>query len=182
MGIFDIFRRKKDESYYHGEKEIISQHKFSTIEEIIEFMFQNQSELNIILYNKASDEEVELFEQSKIHLPDDIKQFYKFCNGFYSNEDMFRIIPLNEIIDNGDDEYLKNKTSFHIGEYMIYCDLWTIDINPNNKNDYIIYQNTGERIIILTKSFVEFLECYINRGVYEGLYNWAEIKKPKSGL
>jgi hypothetical protein len=175
MGLFDIFRRKRDDSYY-GEKKIISHHKFSTIEEIIEFMFQYQSELGTEFYDKATDVEIELFEQSKMHLPDDIKQFYKFCNGFYANEDMFRIIPLQEIIDNGEDDYLLNKNSFHIGEYMIYSDMWSIDINPNDRNDYTIYQNT-DKTIILTKSIVEFLEKYINGGVYEGLYGWAEVKK-----
>ncbi len=139
-------------------------------------MFQHQSELRITLYDKATDGEIKLFEQSKMYLPDDIKQFYKFCNRFYSNEDMFRIIPLQEIIDNGEDEYLLNKTSFHIGEYMIYCDMWTIDINPNDRNDYTIYQKI-DKPIILTKSFAEFLEKFINGGVYEGLYSYAEVKK-----
>jgi SMI1 / KNR4 family (SUKH-1) len=177
MWLFDIFRKKRDDSYYYGSKKIISHHKFSTIEEIIDFLFQNQTELGVELYNKATDDEIKVFEQSKVHLPDDIKKFYKFCNGFYANDDMFRLIPLEEIVENAEDGYISNKNSFYIGEYMIYSGTWSININPNDKNDYTIFEDLTDERNVLTKSFVEFLEKYINGGVYEGLYVWIEENK-----
>lgn len=139
--------------------------------EILSTIDNNKVELGITLYDKATDEEIANFEESKMNLPDDFKTFYKFCNGFYSEEDMFRIIPLSEILSNGRDSYLENENSFHFAEYMIYCDMWTISVDPNNKEKYSIYNKT-EDVVTLTSSFAEFLDKFLTGGVFEGLYDW----------
>ncbi|MHB8207209.1 SMI1/KNR4 family protein [Mucilaginibacter sp.] len=42
--------------------------------------------------------QIENFEKElNLILPDEIKQFYKFSNGFESAEDIFRIIDFEEI-------------------------------------------------------------------------------------
>ena len=146
-----------------------------SIHDLLTFINENKNRLGFTLNKKASDAEIEQFEKNKIHLPDDLKTFYKFCNGFETNEYLFRLIPLNEIISNG----FKNKTSFDIAEYLIYSDVWTIDINQNNKNDYQIY-NKADDIVILTNSFTEFLVRFINRGLFEGLCYWREEIKSNS--
>jgi hypothetical protein len=147
-----------------------------TIEHIISKIQKNKDNLKITVYPKASVEEIYSFEQTmNIKLPDDIKTFYKFCNGFESNEDLFRIIPLNEIIDNtktDKENYLEKKGDFHIAEYMIYCDMWSLTVDEAT-NEYSIYNKTTT-IVTLTNNFSEFLDRFLNEGVFEGLYNWRE--------
>jgi hypothetical protein len=147
-----------------------------SINEIVEKLKRNYKELGITLYNPATLEIIAALENAKgIKLPDEIKTFYKFCNGFESEEDMFRIIPIEEIIDNIKDRetYMTNPKDLHFAEYMIYCDMWTLNINPLDNNDYKIY-NMTETVVTLTTSFTEFLEVFLNKGVFEGLYNWRE--------
>lgn len=61
---------------------------------------------------------------------------------------------------------------FHIAEYLVYCDMWTIHINPENPNDYRIY--TGDPVMKLTNSFSDFLNVFLEGGVFAGLYAWKE--------
>lgn len=94
-------------------------------------MQQDKLSLGIKLYDRASATDIALFESTMgIRLPADIRYFYQSFNGFESNEDMFRIIPLDEIMENnGQDINLKGEKDFHIAEYMIYSDMWTVAIN-----------------------------------------------------
>jgi hypothetical protein len=147
-----------------------------SINDIIEKLKSNYKEFGITLYNPATLEIIAALENAKgIKLPDEIITFYKFCNGFESEEDMFRIIPLEEIIENIRDRetYMTNPKDFHFAEYMVYCDMWTLNINPQDKNDYKIY-NMTETVINLTSSFTDFLEVFLNKGVFEGLYDWRK--------
>ncbi len=144
-----------------------------TIADIINTIKTNHEEFGITLYDEATDFDIAEFEKNKLVLPQDIKAFYKFSNGFYSKEDMFRIIPLDEVISNGCDNYIEGEYAFHIAEYMIYCDMWTLSINPKDKNVYTIYNKTNE-LVILTNSFAEFLERFLSGGVFKGLYDWRE--------
>jgi len=140
-----------------------------TIEEIIQTIGERKDELGITLYAPASSIEIKAFEESlKIILPEDVKQFYKFSNGFESAEDIFRIIDLEEILDQKK-KYKPNQ--FYIAEYMVYCDMWEIDIDPII-NNYSI--QSGETI--LTNSFAEFLVRFLTGGVFEsnGLYDWKD--------
>jgi hypothetical protein len=114
-----------------------------------------------------------------IKLPDDIREFYEFSNGFTSEEDVFSIIPLEEIIDS---YYWRGKFKFYIAEYLTYCDMWNLEISAKNHNDYqlSVIVNDGSKVV-LTKSFSEFLERFLRAGVFEkgGLYDWAQELKPK---
>ena len=59
---------------------------------------------------------------------------------------------------------------------MIYSDRWTVEINPNDVDNYKIY-NKADHIVYLTNSLAEFLCVFINKGIYEGLYEWREKKQ-----
>ncbi|MGB8191157.1 MAG: SMI1/KNR4 family protein [Chitinophagaceae bacterium] len=146
-----------------------------TITDIITKIQHNKTEFGITLYDKASSKDITDFEEViGVKLPDDIKTFYSFCNGFESAEDSFRIIPLDEIIYNsGRDNHVVNKKDFYIAEYMVYCDMWTLSVNPQNSNGYTIY-NMVENAVVLTDSFAAFLDVFLNGGVFEGLYDWRE--------
>ena len=140
-----------------------------TIGEIISLIELNKAEYGITLYPPASPSALIEFENRlKIKLPDDIAEFYRFANGFESGEDMFRIIPLDEILRNAD-RYDDN--AFYIAEYMTYCDMWEIVIDPVNSR-YKIQDSSSKTV--LTNSFSDFLGHFLQGGVFEdnGLYDW----------
>lgn len=146
-----------------------------TIEDLIAHFQENQEALGIMLNAEASDAEIEAFEKEmKVKLPEEVKTFYKFCNGFESEDFIFRIIPLEEIVKNAKDPdtYLDKPWDFHFAEYMIYSDMWTISIEYDG-NAYSIYNKT-DNVVVLTNSFSEFLHRFLTGGVFDGLYRWIE--------
>jgi len=147
----------------------------STITNCIERIKTEQKALGITLFVPASTAEIQNFENIMgVKLPADLVKFYSFSNGFESEEDLFRIIPLDEIYNFKDsDTGTVGPNDFHIAEYMTYCDSWTININAANSEDYKIY-NMAENVITLTNSFPEFLDTFLKDGVFGGLYNWRE--------
>jgi hypothetical protein len=146
-----------------------------TIDSVIDFLRQHLDETDITLNQGASDESIELFEKSTgIVLPNDVKQFYRFANGFESEEDLFNIVPLEYLVHD-------RTGNIYLAEYLVYCDMWHLEINPANVNDYLItvMSSKSERII-LTNSFAEFLTRFLKGGVFgnNGLYVWGdEINK-----
>jgi len=144
--------------------------------DVLYFIKDNSTLVGIELNKPATENEIDFFENNKIKLPQDFKNLYKFINGFETVEDLFRLIPLNEITDNGIDNYCISDTSFHFTEYVIYCDMWTVEINPNDIESYKIY-NKADNVVYLTNSLAEFLCVFINKGIYKGLYEWREKKQ-----
>jgi hypothetical protein len=141
------------------------------INDIIEKLSTRLSSYDITLYPPASETDLIDFEHRlNCPLPDDIKTLYLFCNGFESAEDLFRIIPLDEIVD---DLARYKPNCFAFAEYLVYCDTWEIEINPSNYNEYWI-SNLGKDFRLLTKSLAEFLDRFLAKGVFEegGLYTW----------
>ena len=148
----------------------------TTLIDVLTFIKENTSLVGIELNKPATKSEIDFFENSKIKLPKDFKTLYNFSNGFETDEDLFRLIPLNEIIDNGNDDYCISETSFHFTEYMIYSDMWTVEINLNDIENYKVY-NKADNIVYLTNSLAEFLCVFINKGIYDGLYQWREDRQ-----
>jgi hypothetical protein len=106
-----------------------------------------------------------------ITLPDDFKTFYRFSDGFETIEDIFNMIPLAEIIKN---KKSKKNDTFYIAEYMVYSDMWELEINPDDSNDYTIIGYSNDNKLALTKSLAEFIERFLKGGVFDsgGLYDW----------
>ncbi len=66
---------------------------------------------------------------------------------------------------------------FYIAEYLIYCDMWTMEIELNQPSRYKIMGGTdGSAPTVLTHSFTEFLTRFLIGGVFDdgGLYKWRE--------
>jgi hypothetical protein len=153
------------------------------ISDIINFLKNDLDKTDITLNQGASDALVSKIERFyNITLPDDIKDFYKFSNGFLSEEDTFYITPLEEIIDFSS---LRNNKKFYIAEYLTYCDMWRLEVNPKAHNHYTIsciYRDGIETT--LTKSFAEFLTHFLKGGVFEkdGLYDWHDEIRLTKGL
>ena len=169
-----------------------------SITDIITRIQQEKEVFGILLYGGASEADLEAFEKAKsVKLPEDIKLFYRFCNGFMSDEDCFRMIPLQEKVANGHDNYLVKEQDFHIAEFLIYCDIWTLSIDKDSRKYYIYGDNTMpnapppenafadgtmNELITLTASFAEFLDRFLTGGVYDGLYKWRhEIRRIPNG-
>jgi SMI1 / KNR4 family (SUKH-1) len=140
----------------------------------VNYLRENISETDITLYAGAREELIAQFEEvTKIRLPDDIKEFYRFSNGFESEDDMFRIIPLDEIVEHKD----YSLRVFTIAEYLSFCDSWEIEINLSNVNSYLLSE--GSFGTVLTNSFSDFLFKFFEGGVFKkgGLYDWHEEMK-----
>jgi hypothetical protein len=146
------------------------------IADIIEYIKTNLSQTDITHLHKGASEAL-IRQVEKVHnitLPEDIKQFYRFSNGFETAEDLFNLIPLNEIIESKSDY---NYQHLYMAEYMIYSDMWALEIDCNNYNDYWIYNiNQYNEKIVLTNSLSEFLKRFLDGGVFgaNGLYKWGE--------
>ena len=154
-----------------------------TMIEIFNRIKADKIKLGITLFAPASLSDISKFEKARnTKLPDDIKTFYSLTNGFESDEDLFRIIPLQEIVENMKDRdtYTENKGDFHIAEYLIYSDMWTLRVNASNPNQYEIY-NKAESVVVLTNLFSEFLTVFLDKGVFEGLYSWRKniVNRPE---
>jgi hypothetical protein len=131
---------------------------------------------DITLYSAATKQLIENFEAKfDLMLPPDFKQFYSFSNGFESAEDMFRLIPLEELMDDWRAKGM-NKGQFYFCEYLIYCDMWGVNFGVNKQSGYsIFYPASDDRRLFMTDSLVEFLDCFLKAGVYgkDGLYDWS---------
>ncbi|MBC3539322.1 SMI1/KNR4 family protein [Rufibacter sediminis] len=141
-------------------------------------------ELGIVFNKPATEEEIFKLEESVSQkLPNEILEFYSLCNGFESDDFLFRAIPISEIL-----EYKAEleTSSFYFSEYMIYSDSWTIQLK-SEKEYYIVNGNHDtEEEVILTQSLYEFIEKYLTEeGIFgdNGLYSWfEEIKKEKNNF
>ncbi|QKJ32688.1 SMI1/KNR4 family protein [Mucilaginibacter mali] len=145
------------------------------IDEIINYLRENHTEISIELKPGASAELIMQVEEIyKLKLPDDVRKFYEFTNGFELLDDhIFNIISLEDIIDN---KTQYNDAYINIAEYLIYSDVWSLIIDPADHNNYQITNSdhTNNKEITLTKSLADFLHHFIIGGLFEkeGLYHW----------
>ena len=141
-------------------------------------------ELEIELNSPATAQEIESLETAvNQKLPPELLDFYSFCNGFETNDTLFRVIPISEIISY---KHELATSWFYFAEYMIYSDDWKVKLQGSEQ--YIITNdnhNSGT-LITLTDSISEFLERYLTGGgVFgeNGLYKWFdEINENKKNF
>lgn len=152
-----------------------------SIANVIEYLRDHIDHTDITLHKGVSESLISEFERAlRVTLPDDIKQFYKFSNGFESVEDIFNIVTLEELIDSNS---RVGERHLYIAEYMIYSDMWELEMSPINHHDYKIFNmDHNEDKIVLTNSFAEFIQRFLNGGVFNpgGLYKWNDEIKLKS--
>lgn len=109
-------------------------------------------------------------------LPAEIRSFYAYCNGFDTEDWIFNVLSIEQIL------YYKSEleiSEFYFAEYMIYSDDWRIKIE--NSDAYFITNGNHKenQQLVLTNSIFEFFEVYLNSdGVLSenGLYKWFEEK------
>ena len=141
---------------------------------IIQRLKNEGHKFGIVLNPPVSESELIDFENElQIDLPSDIVEFYKECNGFESDDHLFRIIPLREIIENKNEF---ESGTFSFAEYLIYADTWDIKLNVDNSNVYKVVNcnhKTNEPIEIWDSLHL-FLDKYLDgtglfgeRGLYK---------------
>jgi hypothetical protein len=133
------------------------------ISDILHQLSENLSSYDITLYSPATDRGLtDLERKLKCPLPDDMTALYRFCNGFESAEDMFRLIPLEEIADRLSD---CKPNCFLFAEYMIYSDMWEIEINPSKPNEYWI-SNPGKVFLPFNSVFSRVFRSIPGKGSF----------------
>lgn len=140
---------------------------FKRLEEIVK-------DLGIILNLPATNQDIENLELViNQKLPKDLYDFYSYCNGFETNDVLFRVIPISEILS-----YIhESTTSFYFAEYMIYSDDWKIELHDKKHYRITNDNHKSEAPLTLTTSVIEFLERYVTGGgVFgdKGLYKWFD--------
>lgn len=98
----------------------------------------------------------------------DFKEFYALANGFETDDHIFRIIPIAEIIDY-QSELPPNEIYF--AEYMIYSATWNIVIDPDSGSYDIVNRNGTGNLITITNSIFEFIEKYLES---DGIFKPSE--------
>lgn len=145
-----------------------------SITESIELLKAYNGPLGLTLHKGASEKLINKVESTYgITLPADFKTFYRFTDGFETVEDIFNMIPLTEIIENRTRQV---NEPLYIAEYMIYSDMWQLEISPKDCNDYKIIVDANYNKLVLTTSLAEFISRFLNGGVFEvnGLYDWRD--------
>jgi hypothetical protein len=131
---------------------------------------------DITLYPAATKQLFKTFEaRFDLVLPPDFKRLYSFSNGFESEEDMFRLIPLEELMHDWRAKEM-GYSKFYFCEYLVYCDMWGIDLSSSEQLSYSIFYPVSEgRRLFMTNSLAEFLSRFLEAGVYGkgGLYDWS---------
>ena len=134
--------------------------------------------LGISLHPPATIEDIAKLESAvKQKLPQEIKDFYSYCNGFETDDWLFNLLSIEQIL------YYKSElesSEFYFAEYMIYSDCWNIKLESSTNFSIITNIHGTEKQIVITDSIYEFLHIYLNsEGVFSaetGLYKWYKEK------
>lgn len=128
----------------------------------------------VILHAPASASTIEDFEKKiGFTLPSDFREFYSTCNGLQCDEDIFSIIPLEEIVSNNR-HY--GQSWFYFSEYMIYSDMWILRKTGDGMYEIV---NDANLDVKLSNYLSDFLERFLTGNVFDkgGLYEWQEEMK-----
>ena len=141
------------------------------MKDIIDLIRRKHQDSGIEISTPAKLSEIADFEmQIGFSLPIDFREFYLTCNGFGCNEDIFNIIPLQDIRLHQQDH---GNNWFYFSEYMIYSDMW--GLRRTTTGQFEIFNGSYPEIA-MTNSLTEFLHRFLTGNVFEtgGLYQWHE--------
>jgi SMI1 / KNR4 family (SUKH-1) len=135
-------------------------------------------QLGITLKEPCSEQDItDLQSKLSYPLPSDFIEFYTFCNGIETDDFMFRIIPISEVIDYRSE--LKSNM-LHFAEYMIYSDQWLIQLNEEGSYEILNNDHETKEMTVQSNSILGFLEIYLTGGLFNKLNNnsfWDRLNK-----
>ncbi len=144
---------------------------------ILQELKNRNPDLGISLRPPAPPEKIKELELILDHdLPEDIKSFYEITNGFETDDLLFQILSIEEIIQYKHE--LKTNEIF-FAEYLIYSDVWTIKFNTGDAYQ-IINSGYDTREIVISTSITDFIIEYADGGGLfgeNGLYARYETLK-----
>jgi hypothetical protein len=149
------------------------------LEELISAIEQKHKQDGIKINPPATEQQIDDFQRKiGFPLPEYFVEFYKICNGFCCDEDIFNMKSIEDILEDPDD-YVHNW--FHFSDYMINSDLWSL--RRNSDGHYEIF-NVSDIEVILTSSLKEFFEHFLQGNVFDqgGLYDWQEKLKASNTI
>jgi hypothetical protein len=145
-------------------------------------LFKNKKDavkkLGITFNDPCNDKDLTDLEQKLSYpLPPDLIEFYTFCNGFDTDDHLFRVVPISEAVDYRHE--LKDNT-FHFAEYMIYSDQWLIQLHEGDQYEVINDDHGIQEMTVQSTSILKFLEIYLTEGLFSKLDNnsfWDRLNK-----
>jgi hypothetical protein len=141
------------------------------VKDLVDLIVDKHRHDGIDVNTPATLSDIADFErQIGFSLPTDFREFYLTCNGFSCNEDIFNMIPLQDIRQYEQD-YGNNW--FYFSEYMIYSDMW--GLRRTSTGQFEIF-NGSYPDKNMTSSLTEFLQRFLIGNVFEtgGLYEWHD--------
>lgn len=149
------------------------------MKDIIDAIYKKHQRQGIVVHPPATEAQIAAFEQQQgFALPDDFRLFYKTCNGFECNEDIFNMSSLADINKYGRNDI---SNSFYFAEYMANSDLWGMRLLKDGT--YRIFKY-AEPEFVLTNYLEVFLHRFLSGSVFEpeGLYDWQEKLQQERGI
>ncbi|TYZ13274.1 SMI1/KNR4 family protein [Hymenobacter lutimineralis] len=123
-------------------------------------------------------------------LPEEIRAFYAQCPGFWTNDGLFRVLSMADILVELEVPAATSsntKRHFPVADYMIFSDVWEVVLDEGNSARYVIVNSNHhtEEPVVLTDSLYEFINKFLREGVFEGeevegLYGWRKRLKKLS--
>lgn len=141
------------------------------INQIVNLIQLKHQSYGIEIYPPVKLSDIADFEsQIGFLLPTDFREFYLTCNGFGCIDDIFNMIPLQDIRRHTEDF---GENWFYFSEYMIYSDMWGLRFTSTGQ--YEIFNGSYPEKT-MTSSLSEFLQRFLKGNVFEpgGLYDWQE--------
>lgn len=148
-----------------------------TLDTVIEQLQANQQRLGIELNPPATEAKIRRLEQALGRvLPRDIAAFYRYCNGFETDDALFKLNSLDWILEFSS---RMMELRFELADYMISSDVWEVVLDPTGPDAYrIVNANHGsDAEVTLTTSLWHFISRYLDGEDHTDLYTWYEEAK-----
>lgn len=138
--------------------------------DILQELKNRNPALGISLRPPASPEKIKELERLLDQdLPEDIKAFYEIANGFETDDHLFQVLSIEEIIQY---KHELDLDRIFFAEYMIYSDAWEIKFNTGDSYHITTMNHQSGQEVIMSNSILDFIIEYADGG---GLFGENEL-------
>ncbi|SFI35381.1 SMI1/KNR4 family protein [Halpernia frigidisoli] len=133
-------------------------------EELFKKEIHKVKNLGIKFNNPLNLAEINALElKSNCKFPSDLIDFYQYCDGFETDDYLFRILPLKELIE-CKEEF--SECIFHFAEYIIRSDVWLLNLENFKKYEILNNDHNSKELTKHSNSILEFVKSYLNGGLF----------------